>query len=141
MCFEYDDICDVHESRIVKTRKLHTCSGCRRAIAINAKAFCNSGLFDGAWFRYYVCDRCTRLQYSIAIKEILEGCDWSMAWIHAEDLSDYLDELRSYDEDIKPLGMPTLDHCRRYLDDLWLMRTGYARPDETTRLELLGITE
>lgn len=133
MCFDYDEECDIQETRVVKTRTLHKCAGCRKKIAKGSKAICSSGLFDGAWFRYYVCDRCTRLQYAIVEKEIKDGCQWHTAWIAVDDLQEYLSELRSYGEEVKPLGMPTLADCSRYLSDLWLSHTGYARPDETER--------
>ena len=136
MCFEYDGKNDIKETRVVKTRKPHKCDGCKQTIPARSTAICNSGLFDHSWFRYYVCDRCTRLQYAIAEKEIKSGCPWHTAWISADDLREYISELRSYGEEIKPLGMRSLADCRRYLDDLWLNRTGYARPDKTERLTM-----
>ena len=112
MCFYYDGSNDIHVSRRVKTRKRHSCEGCFKKIPAGSIAQCKSGLFDGSWFRYYVCNRCERLTYAIAADELLRGCRWENAWISPSDLMFYFQE----HPEIQPLGLRTLDDCLSYVN-------------------------
>lgn len=120
MCFEYDDSSDIFEQSVVKCRKPHKCDGCWRVIRKGEPATCCSGLFDRSWFRYYVCNRCQRLIYAIAAKELRDGCPWHTAWISPQELREYLGELKvCMDDDIELMGLDTLDDCMRYVNDLY----------------------
>jgi hypothetical protein len=123
MCFYYDDQPKMAESRQVKCRKDHSCDGCSRTIRKGETAEHNTGLFDGAWYSSYVCDKCQRVIMAIAVKEMLHGCEWHTAWCSPPDLSNYISEIESYGEEVRPLGLRTLDDCRRYVDDVHY-RTG-----------------
>jgi len=119
MCFDYDDYPELHSASNVKCRKEHRCTGCRRKIRKGETAEHNTGKFDGSFYSYYVCDGCQRMILAIAAKEIQEGCPWSTAWCAVDDLREYLSELRGYGETIRPLGLRTIDDCRRYVNCLW----------------------
>lgn len=56
MCFDYDYEPEFHNSRIVKTRKEHTCECCYKRIAIGTKVEYNAGKMEGDFYSYYVCD-------------------------------------------------------------------------------------
>lgn len=137
MCFLYDDSPEFAESNVVKTRKPHKCEACRKTFPAKSVMTCHSGLFDHRFYRFYACNRCQRLQYAIVVNEINEGCDWSTAWIAFDELKWYLEDIEH--EGLVPLGMPTLDDCFRYVNDLWMTRTGYARPDETSQLRRMDV--
>lgn len=140
MCFQYDEANDVYEERYVTTRKQHRCEACDKMIVVRSPAKCCSGHFDGCWFRYYVCNRCERLTLAIVVNELHEGCRWGQAWCAPQDLMEYVSD-KSYDWEteterkdvIRPLGMRTLQDCRRVVDDIWNRISGYARPDGTDR--------
>ena len=136
MCFYYDDQPKIQEIREVKCRKDHPCEGCLRTIRKGERAEYNSGLFDGHWYSYYVCDRCQRLIMAIAANELLEGCPWHTAWCSPCDLAEYVAEHAAYGEEIRPLGMRTLEDCRRYVNDV-SERTGqhWWREDKLIPLE------
>ncbi len=74
---------------------------------------------------------------AIAVKEMLEGCPWHTAWCSPCDLYEYVNEREyHYDEEIRPLGLRTLEDCRRYVDDVH-ERTGqhWWRENELILLE------
>jgi len=119
MCFEYDESPKMAEERQVKCRRDYACEGCSRGVKKGTFALCCTGLFDGHWYRYYVCDRCQRLIMAIAANELLEGCPWHTAWCSPCDLAEYVEEHAAYGEEIRPLGMPTIADCRRYVDDVF----------------------
>ena len=119
MCFDYDGSPDIFDEREVKCRKPHKCRGCKRRIERGEKALYISSLFDHSWDNYYLCTTCRRIQLAIVVHELEEGCGWSEAWIHPDDMRNYLADL---EEPIQPIGMPTIADCRRYVDDLYLRR-------------------
>jgi len=92
MCFYYDDTCDISETNIVKTRKAHKCEGCHTIIPKGQMVTVCSGLFDHAWFRYYVCEDCQRKIYSLAAEELEHGCSWHESWCSPLDLKEHLEE-------------------------------------------------
>ena len=135
MCFDYDDTADISDSRIVKCRKQHKCEGCARWIEKGEQAECHSGLFDGAWYRYYVCNGCQRVIMAIAVNELREGCAWHTAWIHPSDLAQYRFDMRRCGEEIRPLGMPTLQDCRRVVNDVFELSRAHWWRKELMALE------
>ncbi len=82
MCFYYNDQPKMAETRQVKCRKDHPCEGCHRKIRKGEKAEHNTGLFDGAWYSYYVCDRCQRVIMAIAVKEMLGVASGTLLGVH-----------------------------------------------------------
>lgn len=92
MCFDYEDTADVYNESTVKTRKKHYCDGCHKVHPAGSQMLYVSGLFDGDWFRYYVCEPCQMLRYSIAAEEIRHGCEWHTAWCAFEDLQEYCND-------------------------------------------------
>lgn len=138
MCFYYDDQATIQEIREVKCRKDHPCEGCLRTIRKGERAEHNSWLFDGHWYSYYVCDRCQRVIMGIAARELLDGCPWHTAWCSPCDLAEYMREHEEWGdgEEIRPLGMRTLEDCRRYVNDV-SERTGqhWWREDKLIPLE------
>jgi hypothetical protein len=124
MCFYYDEQPKLAEARQVKCRKDHPCEGCCKTIKKGQRAEHNTGLFDGSWYSYYVCDRCQRVIMGIAAKELLDGCPWHTAWCSPCDLYEYVNELEYHEgEEIRPLGLRTLEDCMRYVDQI-AVRTG-----------------
>lgn len=119
MCFEYDDTPLMQSVRQVKCRQPHKCSGCYEFIARGEMAECSSGLFDGAWFADYLCDRCQRLRLRIVEQELLHGCAWHTAWCSPHDMREYIEEVSQHSEPITPIGMPTIADCRRYIDNVY----------------------
>lgn len=114
MCFYYDSP-DIHEEKRVKTRKPHKCEGCHRSIKVGTYARFCSGLFDHEWYNYYVCEICDRYILAIVARELNEGCRWHEAWISPSDLSEYRSEVR---DEIRPLGLRSLEDCHRYINCL-----------------------
>lgn len=49
----------MHESKVVKTRKDHTCEGCCADIPKGSNVGYHKGMFDGGFYSYYLCDECT----------------------------------------------------------------------------------
>lgn len=114
MCFYYDDSPSISEHKTVKTRKPHKCEGCRRMIQKGQIVDVCSGLFDDAWFRYYVCENCQRTIYSLAAEEILAGCAWHEAWCSPSDLKEHLEER------FEPVNLieGSLVYCSQYVNQL-----------------------
>lgn len=90
MCFDYDDEADIYNETHVKTRKPHRCEGCGKVFPAATQMLHGTGLFDGGWFSFYVCQPCQMLRLSIAAEEIRHGCPWHTAWCAYEDLRDYM---------------------------------------------------
>lgn len=118
MCFYYDDQQKMAQTGDVKCRKDHRCEGCSRKIRKGEKAEHNTGLFDGSWYSYYVCDRCQRLILSIAATELLDGCQWHTAWCSPFDLAEYVSEKELCGDPIEPLRLRTIEDCRRYVNGI-----------------------
>ena len=127
MCFDTDGYADIYETNAVKCRKPHKCLGCRRVIERGEMAQYTSCLFDGHWSNWYLCNGCQRITLAIVIEELESGCSWNEAWCPPEELSTYL---RDRHEPVRPLGMPTLDDCRRYLDCYTMGRSWIRWADE-----------
>ena len=92
MCFYYDEEAQFSRSNVVKARKPHRCSACRREIAAGEQYERHSGLFDGSFFVEKVCRRCCYDTFRVVEHELAEGCFWSEAWPAVSDLVDYLME-------------------------------------------------
>ena len=111
MCFDYDGESEFFNSKTVRTRKPHRCSGCNKVIPTGSQAEYCAGKYDRDFFSYYACENCQRLIESIAAQELREGCDWSQAWCSIDDLQQYLYDKRSYGEEVELL-QGTLEECR-----------------------------
>lgn len=113
MCFYYDDHADVYNERRLKCRKAHPCYSCRETIDAGKSSLYIKGLFDGRWFRFYICENCERLQIAVALKEVQEDCPYDTAWCAFEDLAEYLEEAKDDGEPLAPVEGPIAEAKQR----------------------------
>lgn len=111
MCFEYDGFPKMQNERAVKrTRKPHQCTSCGRGIPVGSPALYSSGVMDGEFYSFYVCEGCQRLSFTFAADEIRRGCKWHQAWCSWDELHDHARECR-FAKTMPPLLEGTLEEC------------------------------
>ena len=130
MCFYYDEMPVMTNSKSVKTRKVHRCEGCNQIIPKGSIVNNYTGLFDHAWYSSYICEDCQRKIYSIAAEELEHGCSWNESWCSPSDLREYLSE-RS-----KPLNIlnGSLEDCYQYVNSLY--KKGLSTDQSLTEMRL-----
>lgn len=77
---------DMYENKRVKTRKPHICDYCYSDISAGTEVVCESGLFDGQFFRRYCCDECNRISGAM-----WEYCDYECGSI-ADTMREFIEE-------------------------------------------------
>lgn len=54
-------VSNFHDSKLVKTRKKHSCFICQRKFPKGSELIRCNGVYDGDWYSYYLCQFCDRL--------------------------------------------------------------------------------
>lgn len=80
MCFDYDGYPEFAQDRVVTARKPHRCNECYAMIAKGQDYYYHSGKYDGNFYSYKVCRRCSYDRVRVVEHELAEGCDWSDSW-------------------------------------------------------------
>jgi len=89
---------DLSCSKIVKTRKIHSCELCCRSFPIGTEMIVYSGIFDGYWYNYHCCNACSKLIPLLDIRDEGIGQGEMMSFVSANELKtpeELLEKLQS----------------------------------------------
>lgn len=64
---------DFHNRKIVKTRKPHKCEGCFEEVPVGTEITNCTGVYEGDFYNYYMCDPCLEWFDGTDVDEFIPG--------------------------------------------------------------------